>query len=405
MPTFIFKAQDLQGRTVKDRITANDSQDALLKLRADYSTILSLKEEEQEKQGTFVKSGGGKKVKLEQLAQFSRELATMANTGIPLVRSLVILGNQFKEKSLAKVAKDLGSAIESGSSFAEGLSKFPSVFPPLYINMIAAGESSGMLNEILARLATYLEKTAMLVRKVKTAMIYPATVITVAIIITSFLFIKVIPGFKNIFESFGGKLPVPTQIVVGISDIIRKYFLYWLGILLFLGVVIFAYVRTTRGKFMLDGLKLKLPVIGSLFQKVAIARFSQTLATLIRGGLPILEALDIVSRSVGNSVLENSILRVKQQVRAGQRLAAQLKKEESFPPMVVEMIGIGEETGELDNMLDKIAESYQEQVDVATAGLVSVLEPFIIIFLGVVIGGIVISMFLPILTMSKLIGR
>lgn len=401
MPTFTYKARDAAGKTVKDKIVAQNSQDAVLKLRQNYPLLLSLTEE---KPSRFFKKSG-RKIKLELLAQFSRELATMVGTGTPLVKSLVILSKQFKEKTIASIARDLSSAIEAGSSFAESLSRFPLAFSPLFINMVAAGEASGMLNKILERLAVYLEKSALLIRKVKTAMIYPCAVIMVALIITSVLVLKVIPGFKTIFDSLGGQLPLPTRIVVGISDTVRHFFLLFAGSIFFLGILFFRYINTSGGKLRFDWLKLRFPVLGGLFQKVAIARFSRTLATLLKGGLPILEALNIVSKSIGNRVLEDSILRAREQVRQGKRLSGELEKEECFPPMVVEMIGVGEETGELDEMLDKIAQSYEEQVDVAAAGLVAIIEPFIIIILGVVVGGIVVAMFLPILKITELIGR
>jgi type IV pilus assembly protein PilC len=401
MPTFIFKARDNQGGIVSDEIIASSQEEALHNLRKNYTLVTSLKEQ---KAKSFQAKGSGK-VDLDQLAQFSRELSTMVGTGTPLVRSLIILSRQFKEKTLAGIAKDLSISIESGSSFSEGLSKYPAVFSPLYINLIAAGETSGMLNKILERLAIYLEKTAMLVRKIKTAMIYPAVILVVTFIITSFLMLKVIPSFKNIFDSLGGQLPLPTQIVVKISEIMRHYFLYLIFFFILSGVILYRYMLTSSGKLNIDKLKLSLPLVGSLFQKVAIARFSRTLATLLRGGIPILEALNIVAKSVGNQVLEKAIQRSKEEVRRGQRLALELEKEKFFPPMVVEMISVGEESGELDNMLDKIAESYEEQVDVATAGLVSLIEPFIIIFLGTVVGGIVVSMFLPILKITQLINK
>lgn len=405
MPIYIFKAKDAQGKNISNRIVANDQQDAIAKLRQDYALILSLKET---KETRITTKGGvrrGKSVKIENLAQFSRELATMVGNGVPLVKSLSILSKQFKEKTLSGIAKDLSVSIESGSSFAEGLSKHPGVFSSLYVNMVAAGESSGMLNKILERLAVYLEKTAMLVRKVKTAMIYPVAVIVVALLITTILMLKVIPSFKSIFDSIGGELPLPTQIVLGISFMLKRFFILILGAIVGLAVFINRYIQTPKGRLMFDHVKLNMPVLGPLFQKFAIARFSRTFATLLRGGVPILDALNTVSKAIGNKILEEAILRAKENVRRGQRLALELEKEKYFPPMVVEMIGTGEETGELDTMLDKIAESYEEQVDIAAAGIVAMVEPFIIIFLGIVVGGIVIAMFLPILKITQIIGR
>lgn len=401
MPVFVYKAKDTEGKTVKDRISAQDTQAALAQLRINYPLIVSLEEE---------KSGGGrfgsrKKVKLEQLAQFSRQLATMVGSGTPLVKSLVILSKQFKERTIAGIANQLSSYIEGGGSFAEGLSKFPAVFSPLYVNLVAAGEASGMLNKILDRLAVYLEKTSVLLRKIKNAMIYPVAVIIVAIIISAILMIKVIPSFKDIFEGLGGELPMPTQVVIKISELTKKYFFFIILAGFFAGMLFTKYINTGRGRLWFDRLKLRIPVFGALFQKLAIANFSRTLATLLRGGLPILEALNIVSKSIGNRQLENSILQSMEAVRQGKRLSSELEKEKNFPPMVVEMISTGEEAGQLDEMFDKIADSYEEQVDITAAGLVSMIEPFIIVFLGVFVGGIVISMFLPILKMTQMVGR
>ena len=391
MPTFVYKAKDSEGKSVRDKIIAESYQDALFKLRENFPVIVSLKEE---KEGGFFKKK--EKIKLELLAQFSRELATMVGTGIPLVRGLVILSKQFKEKKLADIALQLSASIEGGNSFAESLARFPSIFSPLYINMVSAGEASGMLNKILERLATYLEKSALLLRKVRGAMVYPLVIVIVALIITSVLFLKVIPGFQAIFESLGGELPLPTQIIIGISNIVRRFFLLFIVSFFVLGILFFRYINTPSGKLKFDRLKLKIPVLGDLFQKVIIARFSSTLSTLLEGGLPILEGLTIISRAIGNRAVEKEIMEVREEVRRGKRLSEELRKKKYFPPMVVEMIGVGEESGELSEMLDKVAESYEEQVDIAISALVGIIEPFIIVFLGIVVGGIAISMFLPI---------
>ena len=398
MPTFVYKAKDSEGKSVRDKIIAESYQDALFKLRENFPVIVSLKEE---KEGGFFKKK--EKIKLELLAQFSRELATMVGTGIPLVRGLVILSKQFKEKKLADIALQLSASIEGGNSFAESLARFPSIFSPLYINMVSAGEASGMLNKILERLATYLEKSALLLRKVRGAMVYPLVIVIVALIITSVLFLKVIPGFQAIFESLGGELPLPTQIIIGISNIVRRFFLLFIVSFFVLGILFFRYINTPSGKLKFDRLKLKIPVLGDLFQKVIIARFSSTLSTLLKGGLPILEGLTIISRAIGNRAVEKEIMEVREEVRRGKRLSEELRKKKYFPPMVVEMIGVGEESGELSEMLDKVAESYEEQVDIAISALVGIIEPFIIVFLGIVVGGIAISMFLPIFRITQLI--
>lgn len=400
MPNFIYQAKDNQGKTVKDSLIAADTQEALQKLRLKYPLVLSLKEG---KAGGALK--GGQKIKPESLAQFSRQLATIVSSGTPLVRALRVLGKQFKEKALSLATQQIADYIESGSSFAEGLSRFPGIFPLFYINMVAAGEAGGMLNKILERLAVYLEKVSILRRKVSTAMIYPAAIISVAGIITGALVFLVIPRFKTIFTSLGGALPLPTQIVVSLSDWLRRFFPYLAAGLFLLGAALARYRAAPRGKLVFDRLKLRIPVIGEIIQKAAIARFSRTFATLLKGGVPILEALSISAKAVGNSAYESSLLKIRQEVRQGQRLAGELEKDACFPPLVVEMIGVGEESGELDSMLEKIAEAYEEEVDVACAGLVSLIEPLIIIFLGVVVGGIVVAMFLPILKITQMMGK
>ncbi len=399
MPVFIYKAKNFEGKTIKATIEASNYQEALSKLREKFSVILSLKETKKKSVRRT------RRVNLDNLAQFSRELATMVGAGTPLVKSLTILGNQFKEKTLSYIAHDLANYIEAGNSFADGLKKYPHVFPSLYINTVVAGETSGMLKDVLERLATYLENTSLLIRKIKTAMIYPIAVVIVAIIITSFLVLKVIPGFKEIFKNLGGELPLPTKIVVGISDIFKKYFLIVVSVNIALFVGFIRFVNTSKGRYLFDKFKLKIPVLGPLFRKVAISRFTRTLGILLRSGVPILEALKIVSKTAGNKVLEKAILETSEEVRRGKTLAPNLEKSKIFPPMVIEMISIGEESGELEDMLEKIADSYDTQVDLAANNLTSLIEPFIIIFLGVVVGGIVISMFLPILKITQLVGK
>jgi len=399
MPVFVYKAKDSEGKTIKSTIEAPSYQEALSKLREEFSAVLLLKETKRKS------AKRAEKVSLDSLAQFSRELATMVGAGTPLVKSLTILGNQFKEKTLSAIAHDLAKYIEAGNSFADGLKKYPKVFSPLYINTVVAGETSGTLKDVLERLANYLENTSILLRKIKTAMIYPTAVVIVAIIITSFLVFKIIPGFKEIFENLGGELPLPTRIVIKVSDTLKKYFFFIAGFFIISFLIFVRLINTSRGRFLFDKFKLKIPVLGPLFQKVAISRFSRTLGILLRSGVPILEALKIVSKAVGNKVLEESILKTLEEVRRGKTLAPNLEKSKIFPPMVIEMISVGEESGELENMLENIADNYDTQVDIATNNLVSLIEPFIIIFLGVVIGGIVVSMFLPILKITQLLGR
>jgi type IV pilus assembly protein PilC len=346
-----------------------------------------------------------KKIKLDDLVIFSRQLATMIDSGVPLVQSLGILGEQIDNQNLRDVVIRVRQDIEAGMSFYDALAKHPKVFSELFINMTKAGEASGTLNEVLDRLATYLEKTAALTRKIRSALVYPAILISMAILITAGLLLKVVPIFKEIFSSFGGKLPLPTQILIETSNLLSRYFLIFVVLLVVLGFLFKRYISTGKGRYNFDAQKLKMPVIGKLFHKVALANFSRTFSTLVRSGVTILNALDIVGKASGNKVIEDAVLECRKSVRDGELISRYLSKTKVFPPMVCRMIGIGEQTGQLEKMLSKIADFYDEQVDAAVTGLTSMIEPIVIAFLGIVIGGIVISLFLPIFKITELIAK
>lgn len=397
MSQFRYEAKDAKGNTIAGLIEAMDNKTALSVLHKKDLTILSLS---QEKKRSFKAKG----VKLDDLVVFSRQLATMVDAGISLVQSLSILSEQSENKTLAITTLVIRRDIESGSSFCDALSKHPQVFSDLYIHMAKAGESSGKLDEILDRLAIYLEKASALQRKVRSSLVYPAVVISLALIITTVLLVKVVPIFKNIFSTLGGTLPIPTQILIGISDIMGKHFFF-----VFVGFVFFVflfkkYISTSRGRYQFDRILLKLPIFGPLFKKVSIARFSRTLATLVRSGVPILNALGIVGKTSGNKVVEEIVLNACISIKEGEPIAGPLSKDNVFPPMVVRMISVGEQTGQLEKMLNKIADFYEEQVDAAVNGLVSMIEPLVIAFLGIVIGSIVVALFLPIFKITELVG-
>ena len=328
----------------------------------------------------------------------------MVDAGIPLVGALDILGEQIENKTFAAVIIEIRNDVETGSSFSEGLAKHKEVFSQLFINMVKAGESSGMLDEILDRLALYLEKTNSLQRKIKSALVYPAVVSSMALAITLVLLLKVIPVFKGIFAGFGAQLPRPTMILIMISDILQKYFLICAGIIIAIGFAVARYVRTEKGKLQFDTLLLHLPVFGILFTKVAVSKFTRTLSTLIRSGVPILSALEIVGKTSGNALVEHAIDNVRANVREGESVAEPLARSKIFPPMVTRMVAVGEQTGELEKMLSKIADFYDEQVDATVTALTSMMEPFIIAFLGIVIGSIVICMFLPIFKITSIVS-
>lgn len=349
------------------------------------------------------KTGG--RAKLDDLVIFSRQLATMIDAGIPLVQSLGILGEQIESSALKNVVLNVKQDIESGTSFCDALAKHPTIFSELFINMAKAGEASGMLDEVLDRLATYMEKTTALNRKIRSSLVYPAVVVSMAIIITSVLLIKVVPTFKGIFEMLGGDLPLPTQILIAVSDILRSYFIFVVIAIGILGFLFRKYIGTERGRYNFDAFKLKVFILGPLFRKVALAKFSRTFSTLVKSGVSILNALDIVAKTSGNKIVEETISNCRKSVRDGEPIAMPLSRSKVFPPMVTRMIGVGEQTGKLELMLSKIADFYDEQVDAAVSALTSLIEPLVIAFLGVIIGGIVVALFLPIFKITELVAR
>lgn len=402
MNTFQYIAKDKNGRTVKGILEAVSESEAAEILHKKELIVLSAVPVKTKVVKVTAKA---RKVRLDDLVIFSRQLATMIDAGIPLVHSLSILAEQIENKDLKEVVMAVRQDIEEGMGFSDALSKHPVAFSELFINMARAGETSGMLDEVLDRLAAYLEKTAALSRKIKSSLVYPAVVVTMALIITSILLLKVVPTFKGIFEVLGGQLPVPTQILIAVSDLFRHYFLFLLGLVILFGFIFKRYISTPRGRYNFDFNKLKLPVIGQLLRKMAVAKFSRTFSTLVKSGVSILNALDIVSKTSGNKVVEEAVMNCSKAVREGEPISRQLAKGGVFPPMVTRMISVGEQTGQLEKMLTKIADFYDEQVDAAAAGLTSMIEPIVIAFLGVVIGGIVISLFLPIFKITQLISH
>ena len=345
-----------------------------------------------------------KKVPPRAIAIFTRQLATMIDAGLPLVQSLEILSSQQESKTFKEVLRQIREDVEGGSTFAGALKKHPATFNELYTNLVVAGEEGGILDTILTRLAIYIEKAEALKKKIKSALIYPSTIVGVAIIVVMILMIFVIPVFETMFKSAGQNLPLPTYIVMQLSRFVKSYVLFIIPALI-LGVYLLRkYYQTNPGKLMIDRILLKLPVFGPLFKKIAVARFSRTLGTLVSSGVPILDGLNIVSRTAGNRTVENAILNARASIREGETIAEPLGRSNIFPPMVISMISVGESTGALDTMLSKIADFYEEEVDIAVTNLTSLLEPFLMIFLGVVIGGVVIAMYLPIFQMASAVG-
>jgi len=400
MPTYRYVAKENSGKTVSGVMEYSDKSLLIEALRKKGLVIVSINETKKKKM-----TAASKKVKLDDIVIFSRQLATMVDSGIPLVQALDILYDQIEKPNFKQVVATIRDDVEVGSGFSEALMKHPAVFSPLYINMVKAGESSGALDDILDRLAAYLEKANALQRKVKSSLVYPAVVVTMAFLITLVMLLKVIPTFKGIFSMLGGTLPLPTRILILVSDTLRSMFIY---VAIGAGIFVFAikkYISTPKGRNVFDRSILNLPVLGPLFRKLAVAKFTRTLSTLVKSGVPILVALEIVGKTSGNTVIEKALEGVRASIKEGENIADPLAKSGVFPPMVVRMINVGEQTGELEKMLGKIADFYDDQVDAAVSGLTSLIEPLIIAFLGIVIGGIVIAMFLPVFKMTELLAH
>jgi type IV pilus assembly protein PilC len=403
MPNYKYVAKDSEGKTVTGHIVAPDNEELITMLRKQGLIIVTVSESKGQKKSFTSISFGKQRVTQDDLVIFSRQLATMVSAGIALVNGLDILGEQIENKTFKEVVLKVRDDVEAGSSLSEGLGKHVNVFSNLFVNMTKAGESSGTLDEILDRVATYMEKTSALQKKIKAAMVYPALICIMAVGVTTLLLIKVIPVFKDIYSGFGAELPAPTQILIGISDMMRKYFIFCVGAFMGFSFLLAKFAKTDKGRLFLDQRALKLPVFGQLIRKIAVGKFTRTLSTLVKSGVPILSCLEIVGKTAGNRVIELAVYDVRASIKEGETIAGPLQKSGVFPPMVVRMVGVGEQTGELDNMLSKIADFYDEQVDSAVKGLTSMIEPIIIVFLGIVVGGIVICMFLPIFQLSTII--
>ncbi len=400
MNSYKYIAKDKKGQSVSGVIQAASELEAADILHKQELVVVSVELGKTPSRARHT----DKKVKLDDLVIFSRQLATMIDAGIPLVNSLGILSEQIENENLRSVINNVCKDIEAGMSFCDALAKHPAIFSELFVNMAKAGETSGMLDEVLDRLASYLEKQAALNRKIISSLVYPAVVVSMAIIITAVLLLKVVPTFKGIFDSLGGTLPLPTRVLILVSDILRKYFLYSV---VTLGIAVYLFKKfllTEKGRYWFDQQTLKAPVFGPLLRKLTVAKFSRTFSTLVKSGVSVLSALDIVSKTSGNKVVEEAVVNCSKSVRDGEPISKPLSKSGVFPPMVTRMINVGEQTGQLEKMLTKIADFYDEQVDAAASALTSMIEPLVIAFLGVVIGGIVISLFLPIFKISQIMS-
>lgn len=394
MPVYQWTGTNRAGKKVKGQMEAPDAEAVSLALRRQRIEPIKVKAAPKDlfENVAFMQP----KVKEKDIVLFTRQFATMIDAGLPLVQCLDILAGQTDNRTFKKMLKQIKADVEGGSTFADALKKHPKTFDELFVNLIAAGEVGGILDTILNRLSAYIEKAMKLKKKVKGAMVYPMVVMVIAVAVVAVLLIFVIPIFQKMFEDFGGALPAPTQLVVDMSEWFRRW--VFLIFLVVIGIIIAfnRFYRTRRGRVIVDDLLLKIPVLGDLIRKVAVARFTRTLGTMIQSGVPLLDGLDIVAKTAGNKTIEAAIFKTRASIAEGRTIAEPLGESGVFPSMVVQMIAVGESTGALDSMLNKIADFYDEEVDAAVEALTSLIEPFMMVFLGGTIGGLVVAMYLPI---------
>jgi len=398
MPQFTYTARSTSGDLRSATVDAPNRDEVIKQLKQQRLSVVKIDE------GSATKKKRMGRIKMRDIVIFTRQFSTMINSGLPLVQALDILAQQSENPALKDVTRQVVFDVESGNTVADALRKHPKAFTELYVNMVAAGEAGGILDTILMRLAVFMEKNDALVRKVKGAMIYPAVIMSVAAIAITVLLIFVIPTFQTMFSSANIALPLPTRIVIGLSHALRTY---WYVVAAAIGLAVFSTKRfyaTPDGKLTIDRLMLKAPVLGDVIRKSAVSRFTRTLGTLISSGVSILDGLEITAKTSGNRVIQDAIMESRASIAGGETIAAPLKKSEVFPPMVISMIAVGEQTGGLDEMLTKIADFYDEEVDAAVSGLLALMEPVMIVFLGVVVGGMVVAMYLPIFDMVNAAG-
>ncbi|MCF7708729.1 MAG: type II secretion system F family protein [Verrucomicrobia bacterium] len=400
MPSFTYIAREAgTGREIRSSVDATSEEAAVASLLNRNLLVVSI----QERTSRRSKTAGGK-VPLSDLVVFTRQLATMLDAGLAIVQSLQALADQSTNKIMKDVIRDVCNKVESGENFSDSLQRHPKVFNRLYVRMVDAGEKSGLLAEILARLATYMENTARLRKKVKSALMYPTVVTTVAIGITIFLLVRVVPVFGNIFSSFGKALPAPTQFLIDTSNFLRANLLYALPLIALAIYGWIMYIKTPQGREVWDRLRLRLPICGPIAHKICLARFSHTFSSLIRSGIPILEVLNIVANTCGNVIMEKSIKSAADDIERGDTISGALGRHPIFPTMIIRMLTAGEQTGKIDAMLERVGEFLDDEIETTLSGLTSLIEPLLIVFLGVVVGGIVICMFLPIFKLSQVVS-
>jgi len=398
MPAYVWKGKNRLGEIQEGVIVADSKDGASNTLKRNGIQVLSV-----QVQGAASRGSG--KVKQKALAIFTRQFSVMIDAGLPLVQCLEILGAQQSDKNFQKIISAVRTDVEQGATLQMALSKHPKAFNDLYVNMVGAGEAGGILDLILQRLSGYIEKAVKLTGKVKGAMTYPITVIIIAITVVGIIMVKVIPVFSQMYEGMGSSLPFPTQVCIMISNVIIHYFLLLAAAIALIVVGLKYYYKTPVGRLTLDTFILKIPVIGDMLRKVAVARFCRTLGTLTSSGVPILEGMDITARTAGNMVIQNAIMKSREAVEQGRNIAGPLAETKVFPPMVIQMVGVGEATGALDAMLSKVADFYEDEVDNAVAAMTAMMEPLIIAILGGVIGFIVVAMYMPIFNLANVMGK
>ena len=404
MGKFKWEGTTKSGQSMKGEMEAPNEQAVQAQLRRQGISPGNIKEAGKGFDMELKIPGFEPKVTTKDLVVFTRQFATMIDAGLPLVQCLDILGKQQENKTFKANLTQVKEDVESGSTFADALKKHPNAFDTLYVNLVAAGEIGGILDTILNRLAAYIEKAMKLKKKVKSAMTYPATIIGIAVLVIAVILVFVIPQFQSMFESFGSTLPLPTLIVIAISDFLQNYIFVIIGVCYGTLWGLKRIYKTPKGQLFMDALFLKLPVMGVLIRKVAVAKFTRTLGTMISSGVPILDGLDIVAKTAGNKIVENAIYKVAQSISEGKTIAEPLEQSGVFPPMVCQMIAIGEQSGSIDTMLNKIADFYDDEVDDAVGNLTAMMEPMLMLFLGTTVGGLVVAMYLPIFKLASAIG-
>ncbi len=402
--TFAYKVRDQTGKVIEGQLEAEDATVVVGKLRQMGYTPIAVEAKNASKlKGDIKIPGMGGRVKMKDIAVFSRQFAVMINSGLSLIRALAILAEQTENPELAKIIGEIRLDVEKGVSLSTALAKHPKVFSRLYIAMVRSGEVGGVLDAVLMRLADTIEKQVELRRKVKSAMTYPVVALSICLLISAAMLLFIVPQFKAIYTDLGGQLPLPTRVLISLSDMLKSYFLF-VFLLAGIGVYFFRrWINTHNGRIAWDAFKLRVPVFGVLTRKTALARFSRTLAALTRSGVGILEALDIVAETAGNETVSIALRETQSAVKRGDTLARPLERHEVFPPMVTQMIAVGEETGALDEMLDKIADFYDQEVTATVDALTSLIEPLMIVVMGTIVGGMIISLYLPMFNIIKLI--